>query len=136
MAIEPAFPNMPSPLADDMEDVVEDEGVSISIENPDSVIVETEDGGMLIDFNPDAMTGLDVGFDANLAEYMDDRELGRLASELVGLARSDLDSRKDWRSQAAWHEDRRSLYPVAGGLWRAASGSCRGCCQIPGADDY
>jgi hypothetical protein len=96
MAIEPAFPNMPSPLADDMEDVVEDEGVSISIENPDSVIVETEDGGMLIDFNPDAMTGLDVGFDANLAEYMDDRELGRLASELVGLARSDLDSRKDW----------------------------------------
>ena len=93
MAIESALdPN--TPLLP-MQEAAEEE-VSIEINNPDSVIVETEDGGMLIDFNPDASMDMAMDFDANLAEFMDDRELGRLASELIGLARSDVDSRKDW----------------------------------------
>ena len=93
MAIESALdPN--TPLLP-MQEAAEEE-ISIEINNPDSVIVETEDGGMLIDFNPDASMDMAMDFDANLAEFMDDRELGRLASELIGLARSDVDSRKDW----------------------------------------
>jgi len=58
--------------------------------------VETEDGGMLIDFDPREDVGEDSEFDDNLADFMEDRELGRLSSELVSLAKSDLDSRKDW----------------------------------------
>ena len=93
MAIESALdPNTPLlPLQESAE-----EEVSIEINNPDSVIVETEDGGMLIDFNPDPSMDVPMDFDANLAEFMDDKDLGRLASELIGLARADIDSRKDW----------------------------------------
>tara|TARA_R110000772_G_scaffold30528_1_gene75669 strand:+ start:2484 stop:4970 length:2487 start_codon:yes stop_codon:yes gene_type:complete len=72
------------------------EEVSIEFDNPDSVIVETDDGGMLIDFDPDLSVEIAEEFDSNLAEYVDEGELRSLASELIHLANSDKDSRKDW----------------------------------------
>ena len=39
-----------------------------------------------------------VPFDANLAEYIDETELGRLSSDLLAAFESDKDSRKDWES--------------------------------------
>ena len=72
------------------------EEVSIEFDNPDSVIVETDDGGMLIDFDPGLSVEIAEEFDSNLAEYVDEGELRSLASELIHLANSDKDSRKDW----------------------------------------
>lgn len=40
--------------------------------------------------------GMEIGFDANLAEYMDDSELGTLSSDLIGEVEADIASRKDW----------------------------------------
>ena len=94
MAIEPSL-NMNTPLLS-LQELSEPEEVSIEIENPDSVVVETEDGGMLIDFDPDSMEGLAPDFDSNLAEFMDEGDLRSLAKELMSLARSDKESRKDW----------------------------------------
>ena len=93
MAIEPALnPNMPisSPFEDEEEDL------SIEIVNPESVVLETEDGGMMIDFNPGAPGDMQASFDENLADFMGDQELRALASELTHLAKSDKESRKDW----------------------------------------
>ena len=57
--------------------------VEIEIENPESVSVETPDGGVIIDFNPDMTDDLDSSHDANLAEVLDPRDLAGLASDLI-----------------------------------------------------
>ena len=70
------------------------ENLDISIVNPEAVSIETEDGGMIIDFDPSA--DQEVDFNANLAEHLDERDLDRLAGELIGAFESDKDSRGDW----------------------------------------
>ena len=70
------------------------ENVDISIVNPEAVAIETDDGGMIIDFDPSA--DQEVDFNANLAEHLDERDLDRLAGELIGAFESDKDSRGDW----------------------------------------
>ena len=43
--------------------------VSIEVENPDSVSIETEDGGMIIDFTGEQVEEImSGGFDANLGD--------------------------------------------------------------------
>ena len=79
----------------------EDEGaeeLQIEIVNPDAVSMETEDGGIIIDFEGDIaeeLLGQDT-HDANLAELIDEDILQSMASELVGDFQSDKDSRSDW----------------------------------------
>jgi hypothetical protein len=77
----------------DFSDIVEDDtpAVEIIIENPDDVIIGID--GVAIDLMPE-----DDGpaFDANLAEFMDEGELEKLGSDLVGEVESDIASRKDW----------------------------------------
>ena len=69
---------------------------TISIVNPESVAVETEDGGVVIDFDPsDGVMGMD-DHGANLADMIDDQDLRSIASELIGAYESDRDSRGDW----------------------------------------
>ena len=70
------------------------ENVDISIFNPEAVSIETDDGGMIIDFDPN--TSQEVDFNANLAEHLDERDLDNLANELIGAFQSDKDSRGDW----------------------------------------
>ena len=50
------------------------EDLEIVIENPESVSVMDEDGGMVIDFDPNmpALKGIEHG--SNLAEYIDERD--------------------------------------------------------------
>ena len=93
MAIESALnPNMLSlPMQGESE-----EELSVEIVNPEAVSIETEDGGVLIDFGPEMAEGMPLDFDSNLADFIDQQELRKLASELIGLAESDKDSRKDW----------------------------------------
>ena len=74
---------------------VAEPSVEIEIANPESVSVETPDGGMLIDFDPQAGEE-DVSHDANLAEHLEESDLRGVASELVSAYQSDRESRSDW----------------------------------------
>ncbi len=71
------------------------QALEIVIEDPESVSIMDEDGGMLIDFDPE-MTTPDMEHGGNLAEVMDERDLDQLASDLVGQFESDRLSRSDW----------------------------------------
>lgn len=64
--------------------------LEIEIENPEGVTISA--GGMEIEILPQT----EEEFDANLAEEMDDGELQKLASELIDLVDTDIQSRKDW----------------------------------------
>ena len=72
------------------------EELEIIIENPDSVSLLDDDGGMIIDFDPNAPELMGVEHGSNLAEYMDERDLASLASELVAQFDADRNSRADW----------------------------------------
>jgi hypothetical protein len=74
----------------------EEADISIGIENPESVAIETDDGGMIIDFDPNASPVGDEGFDSNLADFMDDDVLMELGNELVSAYNGDKESRADW----------------------------------------
>ena len=81
-----------APQGIDFSDIVQDDtpAVEIIIDNPDDVMVGID--GMAIDLMPED----EPDFDANLAEFMDEGELEKLGSDLVGEVESDISSRKDW----------------------------------------
>ena len=64
-------------------------------------ISPTEDGGVEVDFEPSDRRGEDEDFYANLAEEMPERELGRIASELLGEFDSNKASRQEWEDAYA-----------------------------------
>jgi len=66
--------------------------MEIEIEDPESVHIGL--GGIEIDLEPRKETAED--FDANLAEYMDDKDLAALVTDLVGDFDKDINDRKDW----------------------------------------
>ena len=72
------------------------EELEIVIENPESVGVFDEEGGMVIDFDPNAPELMGVRHDSNLAEFMSEGDLDSLASELVAQFDADRNSRADW----------------------------------------
>ena len=57
---------------------------------------ETEDGGVVVDFDPEASNRENSEFEANLAEQMDNGELKAIASELVEAYKDDKLSRAPW----------------------------------------
>ena len=59
-------------------------------------ISETEDGGVEIDFEPQDQRGSSDDFYANLAEEMPDRELSRIAGELLDEFDANKASRQEW----------------------------------------
>ncbi len=73
-----------TPVEGTIEQDPQDQELTIAIENPDSLAIETEDGGMIIDFDPNAKEMGNVEFDSNLAEFIDDDVLQELGSKLVG----------------------------------------------------
>ena len=73
---------------------IEIEGVTI--ETPDmevEAIEMQEDGSAIVNPEPE-MT--DVQFDSNLAEYIEDDELGKISSTLIDDYKNDKTSRDDW----------------------------------------
>jgi hypothetical protein len=93
MAIEK--PMVPSDV--EIEDNPSEEELTVEIVNPDSISMETEDGGVIIDFEgslAENMMGPD--HDSNLAEFIEESELESMASELVSDFESDRESRSDW----------------------------------------
>ena len=102
--------------------------LEIEIENPESVSIETEDGGVILDFDPDASTLHGLGrlpHDANLAEVIEEGDLHSIASELIGLFQSDKESRSDWERSyvdgldllGLKHEDRTTPWDGACGVF-------------------
>ena len=77
-----------------LEEGMLEESLEIEIVDPESVTLS--DGSMEITLVPDATEVDTMEFDANLAEALDDNDLGGLASDLIGLIDADTDSRKDW----------------------------------------
>ena len=74
-----------------------EEEVTVEVLNPEAVSVETEDGGMIIDFTGEQVEEImSGGFDANLAEEIEESELQAMASELIGNFQSDRQSRNEW----------------------------------------
>ena len=73
-----------------------EEELEILIENPESVAIDTEDGGMIIDFDPSSGKRGESEFNSNLTEYIDEDELDKLGSKLIGEYTADKDSRTEW----------------------------------------
>ncbi len=60
-------------------------------------VTEFDDGSAIIGEYEEAQAPIaDVGFDGNLAEVVDEAELGRISSDLVGSIEDDLAAREDW----------------------------------------
>jgi len=93
MAIEK--PLIPSSL--DIEGNPSEEEITVEIINPDAVSMETEDGGVVIDFEG-SLTEEIIGpdHDSNLAEFLEEGDLRAMASELIEDFNSDRESRSDW----------------------------------------
>lgn len=70
----------------------EEPAMEIEIVDPEEVNIGVD--GMVISLSKEQPRAED--FDANLAEYMDESELGTIAGELLGQYEQDLASRKDW----------------------------------------
>jgi hypothetical protein len=85
-----------TPVEGTIEQEPQEQGLSIAIENPDSLTIETEDGGMIIDFDPNSKEIDDIEFDSNLAEYIEDNVLKAIGSDLIGAYTGDKDSRSEW----------------------------------------
>jgi hypothetical protein len=80
------------------DNVVSFEGMA---ENMDIEISPEEDGGVTIDFEPADQRGASDDFYVNLAEEMPERELGRIAGELLGEFDANKAGRQDWEDAYA-----------------------------------
>jgi len=98
--------------------------LEIEIVNPDSVGIETDEGGIIFDFDAEEEEP-EIPFDANLAEFIADNELTLISNELVGAYKSDKESRSDWEKTyveglellGLKHEDRTTPWNGACGVF-------------------
>jgi hypothetical protein len=88
MAMDKALYQAPQGLSD----LAADPGIEIEIEDPESVSIDM--GDIEIELKPQKESAKD--FDANLADYMDDKELATLGADLIGDFEKDLSDRKEW----------------------------------------
>ena len=64
---------------------------------PDIELTDLPDGGAEVNFDPNApIDKSKIPFDGNLAEYIEEAELGKLANDFLGAFEVDKESRKDW----------------------------------------
>ena len=71
-------------------------GASLEIEIVDPEMVTLDDGSVEITIIPDADIGDMMQFGDNIAEFLEDNELNKISSELIGAVDADTHSRKDW----------------------------------------
>ena len=89
-----------NPLEEDVALDIEIEQPAATFQNknniPDGIEIEaTDDGGVVIDLDPSQQQE-EEGFFDNLAEYLDDRDLGSISNELSSEFEANKSSRKDW----------------------------------------
>ena len=88
-------------------------------------IIPQDDGSEIIDFAPLGHDNSNVDHDENLAEYMEESDLGTLASDIIDWVKEDIESRADWESMLAQGltylglkmEDRNYPFPGAAGVF-------------------
>ena len=90
----------PMGLEEEELEAVEVESLSNNLaseELPEGIEIITEDdGGVTLDFDPMVNREREDDFYANLAEFMDDRELGSVASDLMEQYQANKASRQEW----------------------------------------
>jgi hypothetical protein len=105
MAIEKGLYQTPPGVEDFEQDLAQMEGmgqpdamIGIEVVSQEDlpVMVELEDGSVEISFGEEETDLESAPFDANLAEYMDDRDLASLASDLTEAVEADIASRREW----------------------------------------
>ena len=110
MAIEKGIPSQldPEELAAEVELEVPGSmeptamvDMDVEAENMDIEITAEDDGGVTVDFEPMDQRGTSDDFYANLAEEMPDRELGRIAGELLSEFDANKASRQEWEDAYA-----------------------------------
>ena len=89
MAIDKAMYGMPEGIE---ALALEEAPIEIEIENPEDVTIGI--GGVEIDLMPEEEE--EEAFDSNLAEYMKESDLQKIASDVMELIEADINSRKDW----------------------------------------
>ncbi len=93
MAIEKGLYDLPEGI----EGMAEGEAmVAIDVMSDEGVEVVLEDGSVEITLGEETEDLENAPFDANLAEYLDDQALTKIANDLVSSVDSDVNSRKDW----------------------------------------
>ncbi len=90
MAIEKSLSPAPIGIEEEAEAA---EALEIEIVNPDMVTLD--DGSVEVTIIPGGDTKKG-GFNANIAEEMDEDELSKLADDIVDMVETDLSSRKEW----------------------------------------
>ena len=98
--------NIPSQLDEadllaELEIEIPDSGQDMSLfaideDGPEIEIIEDDDGSVVVDFDPTDQRGVDDDFYGNLAEEMPERELNRIASDLLGAFDSNKSGRQEW----------------------------------------
>jgi hypothetical protein len=83
------------PLRTEIQDQ-EESALEVEVVNPEAVSVETEDGGVLIDFGDSLESELSEDHNANLADFIDEKDLTSICLDLVSSYRADKESRSDW----------------------------------------
>jgi hypothetical protein len=73
-------------------DSLNEEPIEIEIEDPESVTITA--GGLEIEIEKSEPS--DEDFDANLAEYMSEKDLIEIAGDLLGDFEDDISARRDW----------------------------------------
>ena len=110
MAIEKGIPSQldPEDLAAEVElevpgsmEPIAMVDMDVEAENMDIEITAEDDGGVTIDFEPTDQRGTSDDFYSNLAEEMPDRELGRIAGELLGEYDANKAGRQEWEDAYA-----------------------------------
>ena len=117
MAVDKSLMQAPQGL----EALAPPEPIEIMIEDPESVAIGVD--GMVVEMVKSEPRADD--FDANLADFMSEGELGSLAGELIGQYEQDLASRKDWldtyvkglKILGIRYEDRTEPWPGACGVF-------------------
>ena len=80
------------------ENIVDFQGTA---QNMDIEILPDDDGGVTIDFDPKDQRGEGDDFYMNLAEEIPDRELGRIAGELLSEFDANKSGRQEWEDAYA-----------------------------------
>jgi hypothetical protein len=95
--IDKALPNISQQPEETTEDLAVEMSEQLNEQAGDSEVTELEDGGVEINFDPNAMAQTQTtDFNANLADYVEDQELAFIGSQLFQNYQDYKTSRKDW----------------------------------------